>query len=612
MSNIIKLLPDNIANQIAAGEVIQRPASVVKELLENAIDAGSENIKLIIKDSGKTLIQVIDDGAGMTESDARLCFERHATSKISTAEDLFHIDTKGFRGEALASIAAIAHVELVTRQHNADLATRILLAGSKIDKTEVVQSQPGTSISVKNLFFNIPARRKFLKSDPVELKHIVEEFLRLVLIHTDIHFVFHHNGNDLYYLPKSNQKQRIINIFGKNYQDKLLTVKEETDFINVSGFILKSEAAKRTAGEQYLFVNHRYVKSNYLNHAIRSSFEGLLQKDQFPGYFINIDIDPSLIDINVSPTKTEIKFEDERLAYNYLKVATKHALGVYILSPTIDFDTNVNITESVGNGSSYNFGESRVVNGGSSPRQDNYPSKSQSDAQKLEQENLKSWQQIYQGLDTRSNEITTIASQISEEKDLGNEASNIISKEPFQLHNKYILVGIKSGMMIIDQQNAHERILYEENLKLIKSKPHPTQKELFPSVLELDSHKSSLLQVLIPFTSRIGFDIGEFGKNAFIIHGVPVGLPSSVNSLQLLKEIIESYDENLELQLGVEENLARSYAQNAAVKRGTPLTPDEMKSIVDKLFGCEVPFVSPSGKKCFIDMGIQDINARFK
>jgi DNA mismatch repair protein MutL len=603
MTDIIKLLPDNIANQIAAGEVIQRPASVVKELLENSIDSGAENIKLIIKDSGKTLIQVIDDGVGMTETDARMSFERHATSKITKADDLFQINTKGFRGEALASIAAIAHVELITRKHHADTGTRIVLAGSKIEKTEIVQAQPGTSIAVKNLFFNIPARRKFLKSDPVELKHIVEEFYRLALIHTNIHFVLHHNGNDLYYLPKSNQKQRIVNIFGKNYQDKLLTVKEETDFINISGFVLKAESAKRSFGEQYLFVNDRFVKNNYLNHAIRSSFEGLLQKDQLPGYFINIEINPGLIDINVSPTKTEIKFEDERLVYNYLKVATKHALGVYILSPTLDFESDVNISSS----------------GRMDSQQEKFaPNRSNvySDAQKLEQENLKSWQSIYQNLESQNHtpeeSLMTLPSQISDNNVFNSDSISVVSKEPFQLHNKFILVAIKSGLMVIDQQNAHERIMYEENLLSLKSQPIPTQKELFPIVIELNPHKSMLMEELLPYINKIGYEIGNFGHNSFVIHGIPSVISSTINTKQLLSELIDTYAENLELQLGIEENLARSYARHACVKRGVVLSKEEMKSIIDKLFACEVPFVSPSGKKCFIDLNIQDLNSRFK
>ena len=605
MTNIIKLLPDNIANQIAAGEVIQRPASVVKELLENAIDAGAESIRLIIKDSGKTLIQVIDDGVGMTETDARMCFERHATSKISKAEDLFHIDTKGFRGEALASIAAIAHVELITRQNNSDTGTRIVLSGSKVEKTEVVQAQQGTSVAVKNLFFNIPARRKFLKSDPVELKHIIEEFYRLVLIHTNIHFVLHHNGNDVYYLPKSTQKQRIVNIFGKNYQDKLLTVKEETDFVNIAGFVLKSEASKRTSGEQYLFVNNRFVKNNYLNHAIRSSYEGLLQKDQYPGYFINIEIDPALIDINVSPTKTEIKFEDERLVYNYLKVATKHALGVYILSPTLDFDYNPNIATQTQRAT---MSESYDKSGSAQPRN------VLSDAQKLEQENLRSWQTIYQGLESQNlieePGLMTLTSQVSEENPLLNESS--YSKEPLQLHNKYILVSIKSGLLIIDQQNAHERILYEENLRFLKNKAKPTQKILFPVAIETDPHKYSVIQQVLPQIHKLGFEIDDFGANSFIIQGIPSDVSQHINTEEMIKQMIDTYYDNLELQLGVEENISRSFARQACVKRGMALTSEEMKNIIDKLFACEVPFVSPSGKKCFVDMDIQDINQRFK
>jgi DNA mismatch repair protein MutL len=596
MPDIIKLLPDNIANQIAAGEVIQRPASVVKELLENAIDAGAEQIKLILKDSGKTLIQIIDDGVGMSEMDARLSFERHATSKISTADDLFHINTKGFRGEALASIAAISHVEMVTKQANSDTGTRILIAGSKVEKTEVVQAAKGTSIAVKNLFYNVPARRKFLKSDPVELKHVIEEFYRLVFIHCDIHFVLQHNGNDVYYLPKSSQKQRIINILGKSYQDKLLTINEDTEYASFNGFVLKSEACKRSSGEQYLFINNRFVKNNYLNHAVKSGYEGLLSPDQFPSYFIDITIDPSQLDINISPTKTEVKFEDERLVYNYLKVATKHALGVYVSAPTFDFDTNVNIVDRKSNSHQ------------STHRLDvNYPS----DADRLAKENLKSWQSIYEKLSTQNRspqpEVLTITSQ------LGDDTDNFtLAKEPYQLHQRYIITPIKSGFLIIDQQAAHERILYEENLQVLKSSPRPSQKELFPQVVELDAKKSVTMMEILPHLVKLGFEIGEFGNNSFILHGSPVGMTSNQNPIQMVDALLTNYQSNLELHLGVEGNLARSYAKSSGIKNGNLLTKDEMKAIVDRLFACETPFVSPSGKKCFIDIPIEQIEEKFK
>ncbi len=340
MSDIIQLLPDSIANQIAAGEVIQRPASVVKELMENSIDAGSSEIVLAIKDSGKVLIQVTDNGIGMSDTDARMCFERHATSKIKSANDIFKIKTKGFRGEALASIAAVAHVELVTRQDDRDIGTRIILIGSKFKSQTAVQSEVGTKISVKNLFFNVPARRKFLKSDSVELKHINDEFIRLALAHTDIAFSFYHNGKELYRLQKSNLKSRIAGLFGRGFESKILPVREEMEILNIFGFIGKLEACRKSRTNQYIFVNNRFIKSSYLNHAIFSTYEEYIEKGVFPVYFLFLEIDPDKIDINIHPTKQEIKFEDERLIYSYLKVAIKHVIGQFTFKPSLDFNDN--------------------------------------------------------------------------------------------------------------------------------------------------------------------------------------------------------------------------------------------------------------------------------
>ncbi|MBP7644265.1 MAG: DNA mismatch repair endonuclease MutL [Saprospiraceae bacterium] len=603
MADVIQLLPDNIANQIAAGEVIQRPASVVKELLENSIDAGSSQIKLILKDSGKTLIQVIDDGVGMSDTDARLCFERHATSKIKSAEDLFKIDTKGFRGEALASIAAIAHVELLTRQPHADVGCRIVVAGSKVEKTEAVQTHQGTSFSVKNLFYNIPARRKFLKSDPVELKHIIEEFYRVAIIHCDITFTLHHNGNDLYYLPKSGLKQRIVSIFGKTYNEKLLQVNEQTELISIEGFIAKAEAAKKSPGDQYLFVNNRFVKNNYLNHAVKNSFDNLLLKDQYPGFYINLTIDPSKLDINVSPTKTEVKFDDERLVYNYLRVAVKHALGVFVVAPTIDFDTDTNF------GASHSQTKN-IAKGGYQKYSDEVSS--------LERENLKSWKSVYEGLQNgdrlQNEDVVTFKSQISIEKpDLFPQTDVALTnkKEPYQIHNRYIVSQIKSGFVLIDQQNAHERIVYEENLSAIKDQSRPVQKELFPQMVEFDANRAHITLELLPYFNKMGFEIESFGNNSFIVHGLPMGLPGGTNATRLIENLVGQYSENLELQLGIVENLSRSYAVSSCVKRGTVLTVEDMKSIIDKLFACETPYISPTGHKCFIDFSLEDLKLKF-
>lgn len=605
MPDIIQLLPDNIANQIAAGEVIQRPASVVKELIENAIDANSTEIKLIIKGAGKTLIQVIDNGKGMSDTDARMCFERHATSKIKKAADLFSISTKGFRGEALASIAAIAHVELITKTHKEDIGRKLQISGSKVTKQEPVQAQSGTMFSVKNLFFNVPARRKFLKSDPVELKHIIEEFKRIALAHPDVFFAMYHNDQEIYHLPSSNYRQRIVAILGKNVNDKLVPIEEDTEIVKVTGFVGKPEAAKKTKGDQFIFVNDRYIKSNYLNHAIRSAYEELIVKESYPLYVLYISVDPAKIDINVHPTKTEIKFEEERLIYNYIKVAIKHALGHYNVSPTLDFGTNTNFGNPIDN--SRSFGK---IN-------DEYNLKGKSNfgsgQSSIEKSNLKAWEQIYAGLQDQKEDQPveeqqsfTIPSKISVEE--GKEATKIEEgKAPYQIHNTYILSHIKSGFLLIDQQSAHERILYEQNLSSMSSHQRLTQKELFPRTIELDNAKATIMQTILPKVNALGFEIEEFGDKTFLIHGIPAGLAGSHDATSLMEKLIDQYVSNMEFQLGIEENLARSLAVSAAIRRGKPLEVSEMKLLVDQLFACEVPYKSPTGRRCIVTMDLDTI-----
>ena len=522
MPDIIQLLPDSIANQIAAGEVIQRPASVVKELMENALDAGSTYIRLILKDAGKTSIQVIDDGKGMSETDARMSFERHATSKIRSAHDLFSIKTMGFRGEALASIAAISHTEMTTRQAESDVAVRIIIEGSQISKHEKCQGAAGTSITVKNIFYNLPARRKFLKSDPVELKHIIEEFHRVALANPEIHFTLHHNGNELYHLPKSNLKQRIVGIFGKNINDKLVPVTEETEVAVFSGLVGKPDAAKKTQGDQYLFVNKRFIKSSYLNHAIRTAYEELITKDMFPAYFIFLEVDPSHIDINVHPTKTEIKFEDERLIYNYLRVSVKHSLGQYSLSPMLDFNVDHNFTH-------------KYSGDASSERKTTNYHPEQEARFRPGQENVRGWEDIYSSMKqftvpedpSSQNEVSILESEAFR-SDISINELETVNKDPFQLHNTYIIYPVKSGMMIIDQQAAHERILYEQYLENLQNGEYSSQKELFPRTIELDAAKASVLKNIADRIAGLGFDLEDFGHNSFIIHGTPSGLNNSI------------------------------------------------------------------------------------
>jgi DNA mismatch repair protein MutL len=601
MKDRIVLLPDSIANQIAAGEVVQRPASVVKELMENALDAGSENIQLIVRDSGKTLIQVVDDGAGMSETDARKSFERHATSKIKTAQDLFSIQTMGFRGEALASIAAIAQVELKTKLANADLGTHIVIQGSKVKKQEPCSTTTGTSISVKNLFFNVPARRKFLKSDPVELRHIMEEFHRIALANPEIFFSLYHNDQEIYHLSKSNYRQRLVNIFGKSMNERILPVEESTDFIEVAGFIGKPENSKKRRGEQYLFVNRRFIKSNYLNHAIRSAYEELIPKDHYPFYVLFLSIDPAQIDVNVHPTKTEIKFEEERLIYNYVKVSARHALGKYAIIPTIDFDSDKSFDQisSIGNKGANNKSSAE---GWVPPDTLSKPNKKE----------ILSWQKFYDDLSQQDVESTTNGDAITVPSNWEVE-STLFSREKslFQIHASLIMSSIKSGILVVDQQAAHERILYEKNLKMIQDKEAFVQRELFPQTLEFNPADAEMLLQILDRLNKLGFQIEDFGKNSFIVRGIPANLPSTMDSQELLRNLLAQYQVNLEFQMGIDETLARAMATSASIKRGKKLDEEEMQELIDQLFACDVPYKSPFGRKCFITMNLEEIYKRF-
>ncbi len=615
MPDIIQLLPDSIANQIAAGEVIQRPASVVKELLENALDAGSTQIKLIIKDSGKTSIQVIDDGKGMSETDARMAFERHATSKISSANDLFCIKTMGFRGEAMASIAAIAHVEMITKQHHEDVAHRIVIEGSIVTKSEKVQAMSGTSVTVKNLFYNVPARRKFLKSDPVELKHILDEFHRVSLANPEIHFTFHHNGNEVYHLPKGSLKQRIVGVLGKHYNEKLVPINEETEVANFSGFIAKPEAAKKTQGDQYIFVNNRFIKSHYLNHAIRAAYDELITKEVFPAYFLFLDVDPANIDINVHPTKTEIKFEDERLIYNYLRVTLKHSLGQYSISPALDFNADHNFVSKFSKAIPKDLEQTHYRSG-----QKSFFFPENEARLRPGNEKAQGWEDIYKGMHEVKVpdhamgilEIETLESEafrMTGSEDLGMKPKE--QKEPYQIHNQYVLHQVKSGLMVIDYQAAHERILYERYLDYLKNGKSSTQKELFPRTIDLDPAKGEVLKNLLEKVNGLGFEMEDFGHNTFIIHGTPSGLDAHADLNQLIQQLIHNYVDNIEFELGVEDNLARSMAISSGLKKGKRLEKEEMISLIDQLFGCEMPYKSPSGKKTYVIIEHDELFKRF-
>ncbi len=631
MADLIQLLPDAIANQIAAGEVIQRPASVVKELMENSIDAGCSSIKLVIKDAGKALIQVIDDGCGMSETDARMSFERHATSKIRQAQDLFAIRTMGFRGEALASIAAIAHVEMRTRRQSDELGARILIEGSEVKAQEPCQCPGGTAIAVKNLFFNVPARRNFLKSNTIEMRHIMDEFQRIAIAYPDIFFSLHHNGSEVFHLPSGNLRQRLVSIFGSTSNKKLVPVAEETDVLKLSGFVGKPEFAKKTRGEQYFYVNNRFIRSSYLNHAVVGAFENLLPADSHPLYIIFIETDPAWIDINVHPTKQEIKFEDERLVYNYLKVAVRHALGQYSIMPTLDFDIESNFAsaarikprpqrdETVRSVSSHDAPPADEAGAGSNP----------SGRGARPANNLRNWQELYEGLDAfdpvdkpekadkEGSGPLTLESSWHQEPSLSDDspaagAEQQLRKEPYQVHHTYIVSQIKSGILLIDQQAAHERILYERFLNVLSKQKASTQNQLFPRTLTLSPNDAGLLKDILEQVNLLGFDIQEFGLNTFVINGLPAEMAGKKDEIEVIESLLEQYKSNLDMKLGVQENIARAMARSAAIKRGQALSAAEMQMLIDQLFACQSPFKAPSGRNCFITFELDSLAKRFE
>ena len=629
MADVIQLLPDSIANQIAAGEVIQRPASMVKELLENAIDAGSTSIKLIVKEAGKTLVQVIDNGCGMSETDARMCFERHATSKIRESKDLFAIRTMGFRGEALASIAAIAQVEMRTRRQIDELGTRIVIEGSEVKTQEACQCITGTNLSIKNLFYNVPVRRRFLKSNTVEMRHIMDEFQRVAIANPDIFFSLHHNNSEIFHLPAGNLRQRLVGIWGTNANKKLVPVTEETDVIKIYGYIGKPQFSKRTRGEQLFFVNNRFIKSGYLNHAVMAAYEDLLQKDTYPLYAIFIEMDPDRIDINVHPTKQEIKFDDERLVYNYLKVAVRHALGQNSITPMLDFDREVGLSQPTlasSFGSRVNQGQS-PTNQGSSANSNYTPTPSANSGDNRDANNLKNWRKLYDGLEmfdeegeeagteeeSTPSEAITIESAWSNtpELDDSGKSFSINQKTPYQIHSRFIVSHIKSGYILIDQQAAHERILFEQYLFMLKDQQAPTQKELFPKPVQVAPLQAPILREILPQINLLGIDIQEKAAGQFVIHGMPADWRGTSDEQKLVETLLQQYASNIDLDLGVDEKIARSMARSAAIKRGQSLTIPEMRELIDQLFACETPFKSPFGRNCFITYELDELDILF-
>jgi len=608
MSDIIQLLPDAVANQIAAGEVIQRPASAVKELLENAIDAGSDNISLVIKDAGKTLIQVNDNGFGMSETDARLSFERHATSKIKSADDLFNINTKGFRGEALASIAAIAQVELKTKVEDHDLGTQINIEGSEVKAQEVCNCSKGTSFAIKNLFYNVPARRNFLKSNPVEIRHIIDEFQRVAIVHADIAFSMYNNGNEVFNLKKGTFRQRIVGIFGDKTNQKLVPVSENTDIVNVEGFVSKPEFAKKTRGEQYFFVNNRFIKNAYLNHAVQNAFDQLLSKDQFPSYFLKLAIDTSKIDINIHPTKTEIKFEDERAIYAIIRTSVKQALGQHNISPTLDFEQelsfNVPLLKS---GESVKAPTIKV-------NKDYNPFETKTGSLPLSKKSTENWESLYDSFNQDTSEIIEHVEKKKEQHVFSPDWDNEIENKTqtlIQLHSKYVFTQLKSGSLIIDQQRAHERILFEQYTKSLEQGKGSTQQLLFPETIDFTSSDAELLKELKIEINNLGFDFSKMGKTSFVIIGVPVELKEQ-NVKKTLENLLEQFKLNeSELKLKKHENLAISMARSSSIKSGKTLNEEEMKTLVDQLFACEMPYSLPNAKPIIISLNLDDLNQQF-
>ena len=663
--NIIQLLPDSIANQIAAGEVVQRPASVVKELLENSVDAGAKAIQLIVRDAGRTLIQVIDDGAGMTETDARMSFERHATSKIRTSDDLFRIRTMGFRGEALASIAAVAQVEMRTRRANEELGTLIRMEGSELKAQEAISCLPGTNLLIKNLFFNVPARRNFLKSNSVEMRHILDEFQRVALANPEVSFTLYQDDREVYNLPSGKLSRRIIDMFGKSYREQLAYCEEETPYVKVRGYIGKPESAKKTRNEQFFFVNLRYIKHNYLHHAVVGAYEGTLPEGNHPFYVLFIDIDPSHIDINIHPTKTEIKFDDERSVYAIVMAAVRRAMGVYNLSPSLDFDGNVNFMSSQGSlsdrpenrqGSSTSSLNPRPVvpswisgersggadNDQSRDRNKSLPTnynfdKASSDSaetEALRKSSARNWQALFEGISTpdpagpkqpAADWLPTAEPTTPENPPLtfGSKANQLSNYEDVptdsivQVHNRYLLATVKSGLLVIDQRRAYERILYEQFQGALTRHSGASQQLLFPKTVSLMPADYQLALELREELTSLGFQFDELGANALIIRGVPSLSPTlgqaTENEEEVFGNLLAQFREDTgKMKLERSEALARSLARRTATRYQTRLSQMECKALVDQLFASASPGYTPRGEPITTVLTLDKIAGFFK
>jgi DNA mismatch repair protein MutL len=611
MQNVISLLPESVANQIAAGEVVQRPASIVKELLENAIDAKASFIKLIVKDAGRTLVQVIDNGLGMSPVDARMAFERHATSKIKKAEDLFQLHTKGFRGEALASIAAVAQVELKTKREDDIVGQLIEIEGNKFIRQEECQAPTGSSFSVKNLFFNIPARRNFLKEDNIELKHIIDEFERVALPHPNIHFQLFSNGNEIYNLPASNLMERISGLFSKTLQGKLVHIEEVTDVVKITGYVGKPENAKKRRGDQYFFVNDRFIKSPYLHHSVAEAYKDLIAHDSHPAYYLFLEVNPETIDINIHPTKTEIKFQDEKIIYALLHSAVKRALGKANLAPSLDFSSEmsfeIDYSKSVSQPKVTVNPDYNPFNTGKSAGSYQAPKDTA-----LQQHNRQNWETLYDNYQNADYKAENTDFQIEKQAeqaalDYGNQAG-----KNFQLYNKYIVAAHGQGLLVIDQQRAHERVLYEHYLATKEKNAASSQQVLFPVTIELTANDFTLMETLMPHFKLLGFEIEPFGKNIIVVQGTPAEL-GEFNTQEMVEGILETYKLNtFDAKIDPFENMCRSMAKSAGIKYGKSLEKEEIDLIVEHLFLCDNPMYSPNGKPIMMEMSKADLEAFFK
>lgn len=612
MSNRIKLLSDALANQIAAGEVVQRPGSAVKELMENALDAGASEIVLVLKDGGKSLISVIDNGSGMSPMDARMSFERHATSKLFRVEDLFNIRTMGFRGEALASIAAVAQVEMVTKRNEDEVATRILIEGSKIISQDVVQATVGTEIAVKNLFFNIPARRSFLKSDEVEKRHAYEEFIRIALSHPEIKFKLIYNDEMVYHLLPGTLKMRITGLFKSGIEKHLLEVEETTDTFRLNGFIGTPDYTRKKRGDQYLFVNGRFVKNNLLNHAVFSAYERMILPDTFPFFVMFLDVDPSTIDVNVHPTKQEIKFEDNNLIYTYIKATVKHTLSYNLVSPAIDFGKDPLMAKA------WSDMQPATRNAGFSGAQTTTPSRENyripSDFNK---DNKDRWRELYKNIEVESqgniqpSQANIFRSAMNDNSEGNDEVAApleaVFSPFYFQLHKSFIICQVKSGLMIIDQQAAHHRILFERFINKSNEQTVRTQTVMFPETYHQNASSMETFRMLLPRLNDIGFDIEITGQTSYVVHGHPSFVEQYFDLQIWFDNIVAHVEVSGTIEIDLVSSLAETFADTAGVKAGNELQPREMQDLVDQLFACNEPAYNIKGHKCFSIMSLQQI-----